>query len=241
MGTFCFPSTPLILISIILLLFQPSQSKTFVVDGLANWTKANPTVHVGDSLIFKYQQNLLNLYIFRNKGAFDLCNFTQATLLDNGNTQSYTWYPSRLGFFYFSFSNRSVGACEQGEKAAIKVIQKDLDTMASAPGISPSAAPSPTSGGYFPSTPAYYLPLRPHSASSPSPYSTSPSTLPDSGSGIPFINSNPAVPLPTGETDAATIRPLPMSGHGGKAVVGLLQVQMLILYMVWMIWGLTLV
>lgn len=28
-------------------------------------------------------------------------------------------------------------------------------------------------------------------------------------SSIPFINSNPAVPLPTGEVDSATIGPLP--------------------------------
>uniref|UniRef100_A0A2P2QB72 Uncharacterized protein n=1 Tax=Rhizophora mucronata TaxID=61149 RepID=A0A2P2QB72_RHIMU len=30
---------------------------------------------------------------------------------------------------------------------------------------------------------------------------------------MPFINSNPAVPLPTGETDSATVRPLPTSGQ----------------------------
>jgi hypothetical protein len=42
---------------------------------------------------------------------------------------------------------------------------------------------------------------------------TVPTLMPDKGGGIPFINSNPAVPLPTGEIDSATIRPLPTSGH----------------------------
>lgn len=42
--------------------------------------------------------------------------------------------------------------------------------------------------------------------------------MPDKGGGIPFINSNPAVPLPTGEVDSATIRPFPTSAHGGRQV-----------------------
>jgi hypothetical protein len=41
--------------------------------------------------------------------------------------------------------------------------------------------------------------------------------VPDKSDGMPFINSNPAVPLPTGEVDSATIRPLPTSGQGGQA------------------------
>lgn len=34
------------------------------------------------------------------------------------------------------------------------------------------------------------------------------------GEGYPFIGSNPTVPLPTGVTDTATVRPLPDTAHG---------------------------
>jgi hypothetical protein len=36
--------------------------------------------------------------------------------------------------------------------------------------------------------------------------------LPEAGGAVPFISSNPAVPLPTGVTDTATILPLPSAG-----------------------------
>ncbi|KAK9943892.1 hypothetical protein M0R45_009482 [Rubus argutus] len=52
------------------------------------------------------------------------------------------------------------------------------------------------------------------------------SLIPNKGGGMPFINSNPAVPLPTGEVDSATIRPIPTSGHQGQVLVGLFAAQM---------------
>ncbi|KAF2291148.1 hypothetical protein GH714_020362 [Hevea brasiliensis] len=82
--------------------------------------------------------------------------------------------------------------------------------------------PPPISGGEVSSSPAYPWPFRPReAASSPAPEPSSgasspltlPTVVPDKGGGMPFINSNPAVPLPTGEVDSATIRPLPASGH----------------------------
>lgn len=84
------------------------------------------------------------------------------------------------------------------------------------------------------SSPSYPWPFRPHEkAFSPTPApmiaATSPGTVPDKGSGIPFINSNPAVPLPTGEVDSATIRPLPTSGHVNQVEVGVLASQLLVL------------
>lgn len=90
------------------------------------------------------------------------------------------------------------------------------------------------------SSPAYRLPFRPHPVISPSPEPTAsspvaiPSLVPDKGGGIPFINSNPAVPLPTGEVDSATIRPFPTSSDHGKQVVGLLAVQMPLYFVVFM-------
>lgn len=96
------------------------------------------------------------------------------------------------------------------------------------------AAPTPASGGIVSSSPAYPWPFRPHEkAFSPTPAPmiavTSPVTVPDKGGGIPFINSNPAVPLPTGEVDSATIRPLPTSGHVNQVEVGLLASQIKVL------------
>ncbi|XP_059630492.1 early nodulin-like protein 15 [Cornus florida] len=213
------------LFSILSLLFKLSHSKTVItVDGYSEWR--NPSVHVGDSIIFKHKDDY-NLYIFQNKRAFDLCNFTQATLLTKPNSTSFKWYPSRPGFFYFSFNNGTQETCD-GQKLAIKVSNVDLS-----PELSPIAAPPPSSGGVVSSSPAYPWPFRPRQATSPSPApvsilpATSPSLVPDKGggNGMPFINSNPAVPLPTGEVDSATIRPLPTSGYG-KQVVGFVAAQM---------------
>ncbi|KAF8404432.1 hypothetical protein HHK36_009317 [Tetracentron sinense] len=223
----------ILFLSFLTLLFQPSYSKTIVVDGVEEWR--NPSVHVGDSIIFKHKHQY-NLYIFQNRRAFNLCNFTQATLLSKSNSTSFMWNPSRPGFFYFSFYNGSLKTCE-GEKLAIKVISTPPENWAMSPESPPLAAPSPTSGGVVPSSPAYPWPFRSHQASSPnlapsaSPPATTPSLLPDKGGGIPFINSNPAVPLPTGEADSVTIRPLPTSDHG-KKVVGLLAVRIPLCFMV---------
>ncbi|KEH43650.1 cupredoxin superfamily protein, putative [Medicago truncatula] len=186
---------------ILSLFFKLSHSTTILVDGSSEWK--NPTVSIGDSITFKHKQNY-NLYIFKNQKAFNLCNFTQANLLTDPSTTScsYTWHPSRVGFFYFTFSNDSLKACQDSQKLAIKV----TPTKASAPEAS---SPMPTTPG-----PA------------PTPEASSPITVPlvpykGSGDGMPFINSNPAVPLPTGEVDSATIHPLATSGHQGQVMIGL--------------------
>ncbi|XP_057503684.1 early nodulin-like protein 18 [Actinidia eriantha] len=220
------------------LLLQFSDSATLVVDGVSEWR--NPSVHIGDCIIFKHKNNNYKLYIFQNRGDFNLCNFTQATLLTKPNSNSFTWHPSRPGFFYFSFNNDSTKPCQQGQKLTIKVssLPPAPENSATAPGLSPVAAPAPVSGGVVSSSPAFSWPFQPREselAPSPAPSTifpaTSPSLLPEKGDGIPFINSNPAVPLPTGEVDSATIRPLPTSGHGGQ-VVGLFAVQMALCFVV---------
>ncbi|BAT94320.1 hypothetical protein LR48_Vigan02g202000 [Vigna angularis] len=195
-------------------LFKLSHSATILVDGSSEWK--NPTVSIGDSIIFKHKQHF-NLYIFKNEKAYNLCNITQATLLTN----PYTWHPSRPGFFYFTFHNGSLRACKDSEKLAIEVA-----SSATVPEPSPVATPAPSSGGEVPSSPSFPWPFRPHqAASSPGPapqaQAGSPVTVPlvpDKG-GMPFINSNPAVPLPTGEVDSATIRPIPTSGHQGQVPI----------------------
>ncbi|KAI5654474.1 hypothetical protein M9H77_31661 [Catharanthus roseus] len=200
-------------------ILQLSQSATVVVDGITEWR--NPTVQIGDTVIFqhKYQHNV---YIFQNQRAFSLCNFTQATLLSKPNSTSYTWHPSRTGFFYFSFNNGSNKDCLEGQKLAVKVMTLSAgaptpqEKQPSLPDKPPMAAPPQITGGIVSSSPAFPWPFRPRETDSPGPApsamfpATSP-MVPDK-SGYPLINSNPAVPLPTGEVDSATIRPVPISG-----------------------------
>ncbi|KAK9134449.1 hypothetical protein Syun_013779 [Stephania yunnanensis] len=210
-------------------LFNLSHSKTTVVDGLSEWR--NPSVLVGDTIIFDHK-DYYKLYIFQTRGAFKQCNFTQATLLSKSNSTSFTWHPSRPGFFYFAFNNGSLKSCERNDIFAIRVSLAPPQSNTLSPEMAPVTAPSPTQGGVIvSSSPVHHQPFHgsPNNSNSPG---TIPPVVPDAGGGIPFINSNPAVPLPTGETDAATIRPLPISGHGGK-VVGLLPVQIPVCYMVW--------
>ncbi|KAK9270417.1 hypothetical protein L1049_025996 [Liquidambar formosana] len=222
------------LLSLLTLLSKPCYSTTVVVDGVSKWV--NPSAHIGDSIIFKHKYHY-NLYIFQNEGAFNLCNFTQATLLSKPNSTSFTWHPSRPGLFYFSFNNGTLKPCQEGQKLAIKVSPTPAENPAisTSPALSPMAAPAPISGGVVSSTPAYRWPLG-SSSPSPAPSANSPATIsgivPDKGGGIPFINSNPAVPLPTGEVDSATIRPLPTSGQLRQQVVGLLAAVQMPLYFV---------
>ncbi|KAK4433774.1 hypothetical protein Salat_0540100 [Sesamum alatum] len=188
--------------------FRVSESATVLVDGVSDWK--NPKLQMGDSVIFQHKFHY-NLYIFQNQAAFTLCNFTQATLLTKPNSMYYTWHTSRPGFFYFSFNNGSNKPCLHGHKLAVQVSLPPHQDHAAAP------APPPISGGNVASSTAFPWPFQPQELASPSP--TPDLSLPAASpmgpdtQGLPFINSNPAVPLPTGEVDSATIRPLPASGH----------------------------
>ncbi|KAI3689355.1 hypothetical protein L2E82_47310 [Cichorium intybus] len=242
---------------ITLFLQQFTDSATLMVDGVSQWK--NPTVQIGDSIIFRHKYNY-SLYIFENRRAFNLCNFTESTLL-TPSTPTYTWHPSRLGSFYFAFKNVSTNACDDGHKLAIKVYSSHTPESSPSPPLPqpPTAAPSPTTSGHgnivsstpppttssgghgsiisstpppsisdgggggdiVSSSPSYPWPNRPQELTSPSP-SPMNAIFPTSGpiggprkggSSLPFINSNPAVPLPTGEVDSATIRPVPSSCH----------------------------
>lgn len=201
---------------------------TVLVDGVSEWK--NPTVHVGDAIIFRHKYQY-DLYIFQNQRAFTLCDFTQATLLTKPGSNTFTWHPSRPGYFYFTFNNGSLNACQDTQKFPVKVSSEAPPPSPESviiPSESPPVqAPAPTTGGTVSSSPTFPWPYRPHEKLSPGPAPAA-SSLPDKG-GIPFINSNPAVPLPTGEVDSATIRPLSQADHGKQEVVGLLQLQMALL------------
>ncbi|XP_008781429.2 uclacyanin-3-like [Phoenix dactylifera] len=216
-------SIPYLLVLLLLFLVQPSQPmNNIVVDGLAEWK--GPTIHVGDSLVFKHKHHLQNLYLFDNKRAFDLCSFSLATLIYDGSRSThYTWHPARPGYYYFSTRDSS-RSCEEGEKLPVRVITADPS-----PGFAPTlAAPPPTAGGDFPSH--GWAISSPSSTPTPAPEAASSSSGPweprkghapspvSSDGGIPFISSNPAVPLPNGETDSASILPLPSPGDGNQGV-----------------------
>ncbi|KAJ1376272.1 hypothetical protein SESBI_50109, partial [Sesbania bispinosa] len=116
-------------------------------------------------------------------------NLNLSTLLTNLNPASYTvrplktlylgcycfWHPSRPGFFYFSFNDGSLKACQASQKLAIEV------TSAMPPELSPLAAPAPSSGGEMPLSPPFPWPFLPLQAASPGP--------------VPSANSLVTVPL----------------------------------------------
>ncbi|XP_047977771.1 early nodulin-20 [Salvia hispanica] len=203
-------STYILILIFSLQLLQFSQSATVVVDGVSQWK--NPQLQIGDSVIFQHKYHY-TLFIFKNQEAFSHCNFTKATILRNPNSSIYTWRTSRAGFFYFAFYNGSSTACLEGQKLAVEV------RGAAAPEAAP---PISGGGGNVASSPAFPWPFQPREGDSPSPApGLSIGPVAPEREGIPFINSNPAVPLPTGEVDSATIRPVPTSGVlRSKQVVG---------------------
>ncbi|XP_072970815.1 early nodulin-like protein 14 [Typha angustifolia] len=209
-------SWPLLLLLLLspLLFFHSSQALEMVVasDHLSKWK--DPTLLIGDSIVFK-KEELHSLYLFHSKNAFNSCNFAQATILHNGDSTHFKWRPARPGYYYLGTKR-----CESGEKVPLRVVVPDPSTEAS-----PAAAPPPIAGGdlptipsngWFSSSPIYsagptmsFNPLLPVEGPAPA---TEPSS-----SGVPLISSNPAVPLPTGITDTATILPLP-TGDENKVV-----------------------
>jgi hypothetical protein len=69
---------------------------------------------------------------------------------------------------------------------------------------------------------SYPWPLGPREGSAfspgPSPSEITSVTVPGKD-GVPFINSNPAVPLPTGDVDSTSINPLPTSTNSAHQVM----------------------
>lgn len=189
-------------------------SKTTVVTDMLTVEKA-PTLQIKDSLVFEH---IKDLYLFHSRRAFDHCMFDQATLVyeAESNFTNFTWQPLRAGHYYFSTKDVSRPKCEEGEKVPVRVIRMRL-----------SPTPAPISGGDLPAFPSPGWVSSTSSSPSFSPEGSPlkpgeglPAASPASGGGIPFISSNPAVPIPTGETDTATIRPLPTPGNEMQQMVG---------------------
>ncbi|CAN6908834.1 unnamed protein product [Brassica oleracea var. botrytis] len=205
---------------------RPSLSATFLVDGISVWK--TPVVHVGDSVIFRHKYEY-DLYIFRTKDAFNVCNFPQATLLTKHNSTSFTWYPSRTGSYYFSFKNNTshLKTCQLNQKLSVQVILANASPPSQPP--TPAVAPVPVSeGGVVSSSPSYPWPLGPRegSAISPGPSPSEITSVSVPGDGVPFINSNPAVPLPTGDVDSTSINPLPTTSTNSARQVMMITVKL---------------
>ncbi|MQL85194.1 hypothetical protein Taro_017715 [Colocasia esculenta] len=214
--------------------YRPALPHTLVLDGAAQ--PELPTLRVGDSIIFK-QVDGYDLYMFRSKRASDLCLLARASQLllrsSRGNPSShFTWHPSSPGQYYFSYKNSSLAICEASMRVQVTVVPASAHSPTPS-GPSPLPAPPPTpgndAGDFFPS-----LPHARSAATSPKPSPGGSHALPgdgrvpssaaapsapfagSGGGGLPFISSNPALPLPTGEADSATTsRPLPVTGGGG--------------------------
>ncbi|CAN6452605.1 unnamed protein product [Victoria cruziana] len=231
-----------------------SSAETYIVGGSTGWTTgaanyyawaASNTLHVGDTLVFRYELQRHNVYIFHHEGGFQACNFTHATMLDRGDSGHFKWTAARPGIFYFSCNGPAEKGgntthCQRGQKVAVWVYGKLHEGFhGAAPKLSPSYAPAPDDRRLklprLAGSPAK-PPSRSSTASTgPAPMGSpslspmpTPPVLPDFSKGIPFISSNPALPLPKGETDAATIRPLPTSSVEGQAV-GWLEIRILLL------------
>ncbi|PWA72927.1 cupredoxin superfamily protein [Artemisia annua] len=139
----------MIFIFMALFMVQFAHSATLVVDGVSEWK--NPIVQVGDSIIFRHKYNY-NLYIFKNRRAFNLCNFTESTLL-TPSSPTFTWHPSRLGSFYFAFKNASTKACDDDHKLAIQVSssltpENPVSPPLPQPTMPPAPSPSISTGGH---------------------------------------------------------------------------------------------
>ncbi|KAL4179040.1 hypothetical protein AMTRI_Chr13g118110 [Amborella trichopoda] len=100
-----------------------------------------------------------SICVFHNKRAFDSCNFTEATVLDQGYSGSFTLLASHPGIFYFACDKSMEGAfshCLAGQKVAITV-HPPMALHFSAPensGVPESSGRMP----FITSTPAASLP-----------------------------------------------------------------------------------
>ncbi|KAK8934739.1 hypothetical protein KSP39_PZI014594 [Platanthera zijinensis] len=209
---------------------SPTTTDSLRLDDLTG--RRSIILSIGDSILFKRSDHLQNVYLFRSQKAFDLCNFADAYLIFPIRSAQIKWTPAPWpSQYYFSTKNESAQICKKGENVLlIRVI------------LPPSIenAPPPTAGGDLPSSTSGVWWA---SAGKTPPPSLAPEASPGvpsegdssspaeqhSGEGIPFINSNPAVPLPTGETDTAALRPQ-TAAEGTPQVVGqgaLVQIHML--------------
>nr|GEW10682.1 early nodulin-20 [Tanacetum cinerariifolium] len=200
-----------------LFMVQFAHSATLVVDGVSEWK--NPIVQVGDSIVFRHKYNY-NLYIFKNRRAFNLCNFTESTLL-TPSSPTFTWHPSRLGSFYFAFKNASTEACDDDHKLAIQVSSSPTpENPVSPPLPQPTMPPAPSpsiSTGVSPPLPQPTMPPAPSPSISTGGHgsivSSSPPlpSIPGGGGVGDIVSSSPSYPWPNTPQELTSPSPSPMN------------------------------
>ena len=187
-------------LSLLILLFQAAHSGTVTGNGVADQWR-HPSVHYVQESISKYA-NAHQAHALPQQ----LCKFTSTHCIFCS-----WWVLLIFSFSFFLLFYDSLKTCEEG-------FELREDDMAFSPESSPLAAPAPTPGGVISTSPDYTWPFHYKQVNSPSSSPTNSPPSADADEGMPFINSNPTVPLPTGETDSVTIRPLPISAHQDQVI-----------------------
>ncbi|KAG0610645.1 hypothetical protein M758_7G081200 [Ceratodon purpureus] len=196
-----------ILVALLCCIVQISNAKSIDVGGKAGWTifessqvtapnygawASSQKFFVGDSLVFKFAAGAHNVWLLKSQAAFQICDFSGAMLLDEGNSGYYTWTATQPGGFYFSCDKGAEGVgthCDYNQKLAI-FVSKTATTPISAPSPAPYKAPPPSPYTTSPSPPPTPMPLP------PSPTLRPPSPLLRPPSPLPMLLPPAPLPLP---------------------------------------------
>ncbi|XP_039772848.1 skin secretory protein xP2-like isoform X2 [Panicum virgatum] len=137
--------------------------------------------------------------------------------------------PSRAFFLGGVRSGAPRGGREREEKVPVAVVVPDLAPRPAPLGVggpSPSAAPAPapvpgSDGGDEDGTPRLPSERRSPRGAPSSGERSAAAQAPAGAASANFISSSPAVPLPAGVTDSATVLPMPTPGHQRRVDVGM--------------------
>ncbi|PVH35308.1 hypothetical protein PAHAL_7G148200 [Panicum hallii] len=141
--------------------------------------------------------------------------------------------PSRAFFFGVRSSAQPRGRCEREEKVPMTVVVPDLSPRPAPLGPSPSASPAPapapvrgSDGGDEDGTPRLPSERRSPRGAPSSGDRSAAAQAPAGAASADFISSSPAVPLPAGVTDSATVLPMPTPGQQRRDDVGMGALQL---------------
>ncbi|RLM73885.1 leucine-rich repeat extensin-like protein 5 [Panicum miliaceum] len=136
--------------------------------------------------------------------------------------------PSRASFFFGVHSSAQSRGGGREEKVPMTVVVPDLSPRPAPLGPSPSAAPAPapapvrgSDGGDEDGTPRLPSERRSPRGAPSSGGRSAAAQAPAGAASADFISSSPAVPLPAGVTDSATVLPMPTPRQQRRDDVGM--------------------